>query len=89
MTPVPATVSPSGEDRNKVRDVWPRSSADRSPESAAVRETPRPGSWSQQRSISEQRRCKGTKYAVNKTKELFVLMLRADDYQSHGSLLNN
>lgn len=43
MTPVPATVSPSGEDRNKERDAWPGCRADRSPESTAVRERPWPG----------------------------------------------
>lgn len=43
MTPVPATVSPSGEDRNSERVVWPGWRADRRPESTAVRERPRPG----------------------------------------------
>lgn len=49
MTPVPATVSPLGEDRNKEREAWPGSRADRSPESTAVTERPRPGSWTEQR----------------------------------------
>jgi len=40
MTPVPATVSSSGEDRNKERDAWLGWRADRSPESTAVREVP-------------------------------------------------
>lgn len=49
MTPVPATVSISGEDRNKERDVWPGSRADRSPESTAVRERPGSGIWAKQK----------------------------------------
>lgn len=43
MTPVPTTVSPSGEDRNKERDACPGRRAVRSPESTAVREGPGPG----------------------------------------------
>lgn len=43
MTPVPVTVAPSGEDRNREREIWLGWRVDRSPESTAVRERPTSG----------------------------------------------
>lgn len=45
VTPVPVTPSPSGADRNKVRDVWPGWRAESSPASTAVRDWPAAGVW--------------------------------------------
>lgn len=51
MTPVPDTVAPSGEDRNKDRDAWLGRRVDRSPESTAVREEPRAGVWNKRNCV--------------------------------------
>lgn len=65
MTPVPDTVAPSGEDRNKDRDTWLGRRVDRSPESTAVREEPRAGVCNERNCAFRMQKNRKIKLALN------------------------